>query len=57
MKYVIVYVYLNIESFNYVILEMVKSELEGKGYEVCVCDLYELNFNLVLGVFDFILFF
>ena len=33
-----------------------KSELEGKGHEVRVRDLYELNFNPVLGASDFISF-
>ena len=56
MKHVIVYAHPNTESFNHAILETVKSELEGKGHEVRVRDLYELNFNPVLGASDFISF-
>lgn len=56
MKHVIVYAHPNTESFNHAILETVKSELEEKGHEVRVRDLYELNFNPVLGASDFISF-
>lgn len=56
MKHVIVYAHPNTESFNHAILETVKKELEEKGHEVRVRDLYELNFNPVLGASDFISF-
>ena len=56
MKHVIVYAHPNTESFNHAILETVKSELEGKGHEVRVRDLYELNLESSIRCFQFISF-
>ncbi|PFW89867.1 NAD(P)H dehydrogenase [Bacillus pseudomycoides] len=56
MKHLIVYAHPNPQSFNHAILETVKDELEEKGHEVRVRDLYELNFNPVLAASDFVSF-
>ncbi|WP_369902005.1 NAD(P)H-dependent oxidoreductase [Bacillus manliponensis] len=56
MKHLIVYAHPNPKSFNHAILETVKGQLEEKGHEVRVRDLYELNFNPVLAASDFISF-
>ncbi|MDM5157083.1 NAD(P)H-dependent oxidoreductase [Bacillus sp. DX1.1] len=44
------------QSFNHAILETVQGQLEEKGHEVRVRDLYALNFNPVLATDDFISF-
>ncbi len=54
MKHLIIYAHPNPQSFNHAILETVKGELEEKGHEVRVRDLYELNFNPILGSSHFL---
>ncbi|MDM5190603.1 NAD(P)H-dependent oxidoreductase [Bacillus sp. DX4.1] len=56
MKHLIIYAHPNPQSFNHAILETVQGQLEEKGHEVRVRDLYALNFNPVLATDDFISF-
>lgn len=56
MKHLIVYAHPNPQSFNHAILETIQGELQEKGHEVRVRDLYAINFNPVLTADDFILF-
>lgn len=53
MKTLIVYAHPNPKSFNAAIKETLVSELQAKGHEVKVRDLYAMNFNPVLNVDDF----
>lgn len=53
MKYLIVYSHPNPKSFNHAIKETVREELEKKGHEVRVRDLYGIGFDPVLKGRDF----
>ncbi|MGF9965321.1 NAD(P)H-dependent oxidoreductase [Bacillus rhizoplanae] len=56
MKHLIVYAHPNPQSFNHAILETLQGQLQEKGHEVRVRDLYAINFNPVLAANDFISF-
>ncbi|CAG9612550.1 Glutathione-regulated potassium-efflux system ancillary protein KefF [Bacillus rhizoplanae] len=56
MKHLIVYAHPNPQSFNHAILETFQGQLQEKGHEVRVRDLYAINFNPVLAANDFISF-
>ncbi|WP_440603021.1 NAD(P)H-dependent oxidoreductase [Bacillus sp. GB_SG_008] len=56
MKHLIVYAHPNPQSFNHAILETFQGQLQEKGHEVRVRDLYAINFNPVLAADDFISF-
>ena len=53
MKHLIVYAHPNPKSFNHAILETTVRELERKGHQVVVRDLYSLHFNPILSGTDF----
>lgn len=53
MKHLIVYAHPNPKSFNHAILETTVKELENKGHQVVVRDLYSLHFNPILSGSDF----
>ena len=53
MKHLILYAHPNPRSFNAAILKAAVETLEGKGYQVTVRDLYQLNFDPVLKGADF----
>ncbi|OEH91362.1 NAD(P)H-dependent oxidoreductase [Bacillus solimangrovi] len=53
MKHLVLYAHPNPASFNHAILETTVKTLEGKGHEVVVRDLYDLNFAPVLNGSDF----
>lgn len=52
-KALVIYSHPNPESFNRAILKAVTGELESKGVEYKVKDLYEMNWNPVLSAKDF----
>ncbi len=52
MKSLIIYCHPNPQSFNHAVLETVSRELQPKG-EIRVKDLYQMNWNPVLGPSDF----
>ncbi|MGG0237160.1 NAD(P)H-dependent oxidoreductase [Bacillus rhizoplanae] len=56
MKHLIIYAHPNPQSFNHAILETFQGQLQEKGHEVRVRDLYAINFNPVLAADDFISF-
>ncbi|PHA00064.1 NAD(P)H dehydrogenase [Bacillus pseudomycoides] len=56
MKHLIVYAHPNPQSFNHAILETLQGQLQEKGHEVRVRDLYAINFNPILAANDFISF-
>ncbi|MGG0184702.1 NAD(P)H-dependent oxidoreductase [Bacillus rhizoplanae] len=56
MKHLIVYAHPNPQSFNHAILETFQGQLQEKGHDVRVRDLYAINFNPVLAANDFISF-
>ncbi|MGG2094753.1 NAD(P)H-dependent oxidoreductase [Bacillus sp. S13(2024)] len=56
MKHLLVYAHPNPQSFNYAILETLQGQLQEKGHEVRVRDLYAINFNPILAANDFISF-
>lgn len=53
MKTLIIFAHPNPASFNAAILGAVKEELEKKGVETRIKDLYAMNWNPVLGAGDF----
>ena len=53
MNTLVIMAHPNPASFNGAIMGVVKKELEKKGSEVRVKDLYAMNWNPVLGAFDF----
>ncbi len=53
MKTLVIFAHPNPNSFNAAILEVVKDELNKKGAEVKVKDLYAMNWNPVLSASDF----
>lgn len=53
MKVVVIYAHPNPTSFNAAIAAVVKEELEKKGAEVKLKDLYAMNWNPVLSARDF----
>ncbi|MGE5372458.1 MAG: NAD(P)H-dependent oxidoreductase [Solirubrobacterales bacterium] len=53
MKALIIYSHPNPKSFNAAIKEVVKEQLEQKGAEVRIRDLYAISFNPVLSANDF----
>lgn len=53
MQALVIYAHPNPASFNAAITAVVKEELEKKGVEVKVKDLYAMNFNPVLSKEDF----
>lgn len=57
MKSLIIYAHPNPKSFNAAIKETLVTELQAKGHEVRVRDLYEMKFNPILTADDFTQFF
>lgn len=57
MKYLVIYAHPNKASFNHAIKETTVKNLEEKGHEVRVRDLYKIGFNPVLSSSDFETFF
>lgn len=57
MKSVIIYAHPNSKSFNAAIKETLVTELQAKGHEVRVRDLYDMKFDPILTADDFTQFF
>jgi NAD(P)H dehydrogenase (quinone) len=49
MKHLIIYSHPNPKSFNHAILDVYEQSLVEQGHDVCIRDLYAMNFNPVLS--------